>query len=248
MGRRMSRLSTCYADSITNHQDQGLRGVAAVGVVSSHICLSFWQQLITPTIGGTDGPPMLFQRPILRLVIQGQAFVALFFILMGFVNSLKPLRQAQANQFEEALLTLARSALTRSARLVLPAVVVTCLAWLACQLHLNEIARKSDAYWLYHTSRGPIPDLPHALMMLKDALVGCWVWGENPYDQPQWALKWLLIGSFWIFCVLLMTITTRPLFRMCVLAVAYVYSWISADCAYPTFLFVSIAKEFANVQ
>jgi hypothetical protein len=198
--------------------------------VSSHICLSFWQQLITPTTDGPDGPPMLFQRPILRLVVQGQSFVALFFILMGFVNSLKPLKQAQSNQIEEALLTLARSALNRSARLVLPAATVTCLAWLACQLHLNEIARKSDAYWLYNTSRGVIPDLGNALTMLKDALVACWVWGDNPYDQPQWALKWLLIGSFWIFCVLLMTITTRPLFRMCVLSAAYWYSWISADC------------------
>jgi hypothetical protein len=198
--------------------------------VSSHICLSFWQQLITPTTDGPDGPPMLFQRPVFRLVVQGHSFVALFFILMGFVNSLKPLKQAQSSQVEEALLTLARSALNRSARLVLPAATVTCLAWLACQLHLNEIARKCDAYWLYHTSREPIPDLGNALKMLKDALVACWVWGDNPYDQPQWALKWLLIGSFWIFCILLMTVTTRPLFRLCAISVAYSYSWISADC------------------
>jgi hypothetical protein len=149
---------------------------------------------------------------------------------MGFVNSLKPLKQAQNNQIEEALLTIARSALNRTARLVLPAAAVTVLAWLACQLHLNEISRISNAYWLYTTTRGPIPNFGWALYALKDALVQCWVWGDNPYDQPQWALKWLLIGSFWIFCILLMTITTRPYFRMFVLSAAYCYSWISADC------------------
>jgi hypothetical protein len=156
--------------------------------------------------------------------------VALFFILMGFVNSLKPLKQTQAGQVEDALLTLARSALNRSARLFLPAAVMTCIAWLACQLRLNEIARNSDAYWLYHTTQIPSASWWDALVKLRDALIECWVQGENPYDQPQWALKWLLVGSFWVFCVLLMTSTARPLFRVCVILSAYTYAWLNVDC------------------
>src|SRR5882757_7069298 len=110
---------------------QGLRGVAAVGVMSSHMALSFARQLVAPCHEGRDGPMYLFQRPFLRLVVQGQSFVALFFILMGFVNSLKPLKQAQGYHFEEALMSLAKSSLNRTARLVLPATAVTIVAWLA---------------------------------------------------------------------------------------------------------------------
>jgi hypothetical protein len=199
-------------------------------VASSHLVLSFARQYVTPCIDGHDGPKLLFQRPILRLIAQGPAWVALFFILLGFVNSLKPFKQAKNNQIEEALLTLTRGALNRTARLVLPATAVTILAWYGCQLNLFEMARNGDAYWLRVTSKAPSRSWEAALWDLVLAICGTWISHDNPYDQPQWALKFLLGASMSTFLVLLIVITTRPTFRLSVLVGLYCYSWLSGDC------------------
>ena len=224
-----------------------------MGVVSSHLTLSFARQYVTPCTEGRDGPSLLFQRPILRLIIQGPAFVALFFILLGFVNSLKPLKQAKNNQIEEALFTLARGALNRAARLVFPATAVTILAWYGCQLNLFEMARNGDAYWLRVNSKAPSPSWGTALWDLVLAVRGTWVLNDNPYDQPQWALKFLFAGSMSTFLILLAVITTRPAFRIYALVALYGYSWTSGDCTcallspFPTEPSISNSRNPANV-
>ena len=54
--------------------------------------LSFTSVHVFPKLS-SDGPPLLFQRPFLRLFFgQGPAWVAVFFILSGYVNALKPMR------------------------------------------------------------------------------------------------------------------------------------------------------------
>ena len=197
--------------------------------------LCFARSLATPCHQGRDGPIHLFQRPFLRLIAQGQSFVALFFILMGFVNSLKPLKQAQSHQFEEALMALAKSALNRTARLVLPATAVTTIAWAACQLRLFEVARNSDAFWLQMNSKPPSSGTGQALVdLFQKGILQTWTWGDNPYDQPQWALRYLLLGSMNIFLVLLITITMQAKFRIVVLVLLYGYCWIAGDCTNPT--------------
>lgn len=193
--------------------------------------LCFARSLVAPCHEGRDGPMYLFQRPILRLIVQGQSFVALFFILMGFVNSLKPLKQAQSHQQEDALMALAKSSLNRTARLVLPATAVTAIAWAACQLRLFEVARKSDAYWLQVNSKPPSESMGEALMdLFQKGILQTWTKADNPYDQPQWALRYLLLGSMNIFLVLLITITMQAKFRIFVLTLLYIYCWVAGDC------------------
>lgn len=199
--------------------------------MSSHIVLCFARSLVAPCHEGRDGPMYLFQRPFLRLIVQGQSFVALFFILMGFVNSLKPLKQAQAHQFEEALMALAKSSLNRTARLVLPATAMTTIAWAACQLGLFDISRKSNAYWLQVNSPPKSEGWSQAFMdLFQRGILQTWTWGDNPYDQPQWALRYLLLGSMNIFLVLLITVTMQAKFRIAVLSLLYIYCWVGGDC------------------
>ena len=170
---------------------------------------------MNPCVDGFGGPMLLFQRPFFRLIAQGQSYVALFFILMGFVNSLKALKQAQSDKVEDALLTLAKSALNRTARLVLPATSITIIAWVACELGLFEIARLSDAYWLRVYTAKRSANVGQALYdLIQMGLLNTWLRGENIYDQPQWALRYLLLGSMTVFLVLLITITMRPKFRL----------------------------------
>ncbi|KAF1985506.1 hypothetical protein K402DRAFT_357556 [Aulographum hederae CBS 113979] len=224
------------SDSKTNDTRwaDGLRGVAAVGVLCSHLTLSFFLFLVSPCETHGEGEakvcePLLFQRPILRIFNTGNAWVALFMILMGFVNSLKTMKQAQSGDLTPAVTGLARTSFARIPRLVLPGTTVTIIAWFLCQLGFFEVARQSSAWWLSHNSRAPSANWYSAVGDLVQALVETWVEAENPYDQPQWALVYLMKGSLFTFLILLLTSTTRPSYRRLIIAIAYLWSWSTHD-------------------
>ncbi|KAJ5793683.1 hypothetical protein N7457_000282 [Penicillium paradoxum] len=206
----------------------GLRGIAALFVVASHTCLSFATYLVPPSFAET-GNSILFQRPFLRLVIQGQAWVAIFVVLLGFVNALKPLQLARRGAISEALEALSSGAFRRKGRLVVPAALVTVLAWALCQLGVFQLGRRVDAYWLRATSPKPSPSLSTAIADLVQQVAGTWIYGENAYDQPQWALVHLFRGSLYVFMTLLALVNTTPLFRVCAQMVLYAYSWATLD-------------------
>lgn len=149
----------------------------------------------------------------------------MFFILLGFVNSLKPLQLARSGAISEALGSLSTGALRRSGRLVFPATLVTFLTWLICQFGVFQLARRVDAFWLRSTAPKPSPSLLKAVEDLVQQLVGTWLYGENAYDQPQWALLPLLRGSLYVFMTLLALINTSPQFRICAEGMLYIWSW-----------------------
>ena len=74
--------------------------------------------------------------PIPQLATQGNAWVAVFFILLGYVNSLKNTQQPGAGQTDAALGPLSSSTFRRTGPLVFLAAAVTTLAWFACELAL----------------------------------------------------------------------------------------------------------------
>lgn len=169
--------------------------------------------------------PYLFQRPIFRLVIAGHSWVALFFILMGFVNSLKPLQLARSGQIDKALQKLASSAFSRIFRLVLPAGTATIISWLICNLGLYAMSASSDAFWLNTTTPLPSDGWQQAFKDLVSGLRGTWVyWGVNPYDQPQWALVFLLQGSVMIISALSLVISMTPGWRTVTLVILAFWS------------------------
>ncbi|KAJ5561749.1 hypothetical protein N7535_003790 [Penicillium sp. DV-2018c] len=206
----------------------GLRGIAAVFVVSSHTCLSFARHLVPPSFA-ERGESVLFQRPFFRLVIQGQAWVAIFVVLLGFVNSLKPLQLARRGATSDALAALSTGAFRRIGRLVAPAALVTILTWLLCQVGVFQFARRVDAYWLRTTSPEPSLSFVNAIADLVWQIARTWMHGENAYDQPQWALLFLLRGSLYVFMTLMALVNTTPLFRVCAQLFLYAYSWANLD-------------------
>ena len=155
---------------------------------------------------------MLFQRPVLRLISTGHSWVAVFFVLMGFVNSLKPLMSIRVAEEREALAILATSSFRRPFRLILPASLATIIAWTTCQLGLMEKARSGDAWWLYENTPAPSSSWMQALKHLWTALSQTWTYGgANMYNQPQWTMIFLLQGSMMVFTALLVVtnLTTR---------------------------------------
>ncbi|EGD95170.1 hypothetical protein TESG_02662 [Trichophyton tonsurans CBS 112818] len=79
----------------------GLRGIAALFVVASHVTLCFARSVMPPSIS-TDGPRRLFQNPYLRLIGQGNAAVSVFLVLLGFVNSLKTIQLIRSGCHQDA--------------------------------------------------------------------------------------------------------------------------------------------------
>lgn len=191
----------------------------------SHLTIAFARWIVIPC-HGKGGLMLLMQRPIFRLVGQGAAWVALFFILSGFVNSLKPVKLARAGSIEPALSNLAVSSFRRSFRLVLPATAATILSWLITQFGAYETAQKSDAYWLYTTSPNPSSSWVAAVDDLLRAIRTTWMYNpDNPYDQPQWALLYLLQGSMFVFTALLATINLTPRWRVFTMIFLYLWAW-----------------------
>lgn len=179
---------------------------------------------------GENGPSVLWQRPVFRLISQGRAFVAIFFVLMGYVNPLKTLEQAREGNKDDALSNLARASFNRTGRLVFPATAVTFITWLVCQLGFFELAIKSDAYWLRATSHQMCASWGYAIIDLFREIIDTWLYAENKYDQPQWALSFLLKGSVYIFMTLLVTTNTSTRFRLFAEAGLYIWSWCVGDC------------------
>ncbi|RMZ79463.1 hypothetical protein DV738_g3394, partial [Chaetothyriales sp. CBS 135597] len=217
MARRLSRFSFSKTESAAMQDTgwaDGLRGIAAVGVVASHLVICYARAIIPPCCGENEDRPLLFQLPILRLVAAGHSWVAIFFILMGFVNALKPLQLVRSGQAESALDKLAKSSFSRILRLMLPATLATLISWLFCQLGFYETARKSDAYWLRMNTPAPSSSVAWALHDLVTALKQTWMFSYiNIYDQPQWALIYLLQGSFMVIGALLLTARMSPRWR-----------------------------------
>jgi len=211
--------------STTLTSSQGLRGIAAVFVMFSHLTMAFARYIVPPG-DGIRGPSRWMQAPILRLVCQGPAWAACFFILSGFVNSLKPVKLARSGQIETTLSNLAVSSFRRSWRLFLPATAATLISWFICQFGGYETATLTDAYWLYITSPKPSPSWGLAVKDLLLAIRQTWLYNPNNiYDQPQWALLYLLQGSMFVFTALLVTINLTPRFRVGCLTVLWFWSW-----------------------
>ena len=187
--------------------------------------LCFARRLVLPCCAD-DGSVTLFQRPILRLVAQGHSWVAIFFLLSGFVNALKPIKLARAGQNETALTNMAVSSFRRTFRLMLPAATATVVSWFICQLGAYETSRTSDAYWLYTYTPAPSSSWGTALEDLVLALRATWTFGVvNQYDQPQWALIYLLEGSMMVFCALLITTNLTPIWRATCLVIFALWSF-----------------------
>lgn len=157
---------------------------------------------------------MLFQRPILRLISTGHSWVAVFFVLLGFVNSLKPLKQARSAQHEAALANLATSSFRRPFRLILPSSLATIIAWTVCQLGLMEGGRTGDAWWLYENTPAPSSSWLLAFSDLWTSLWHTWTYGgSNKYDQPQWTMIFLLQASMMVFTALLIVVNLNARWR-----------------------------------
>ena len=164
---------------------QGLRGIASLLVVTSHLARAFAPTFLAPAENKSD-LGSIFHLPFLRLPAQGPPWVALFFLLTGYVNAMKPMKQARNGSVGQALSGLSSSTLRRTGRLVLPTTVATLVSWMLCQLGGYRIGKTCDATWIRDTSPSPTAGFIAPLRSLVHNCFTTWSNGSNAYDPIQW--------------------------------------------------------------
>ncbi|KAI9052587.1 hypothetical protein LZ554_003930 [Drepanopeziza brunnea f. sp. 'monogermtubi'] len=209
----------------------GLRGLASLLVVFTHIARAFDEPLFKPTSAEGQAPRIL-QYPIIRILFQGRIGVTIFSLVTGYVCALKPLRQLRAGQQDAAFKGISRSAFRRVPRLILPTSFATTLIWFLCQFGVFEVGNRATGWWLNYTSPSLTPYFGNAVKSLILNLITTWTKSWNIYDNNQWTLLPLLKGSMLVYMFLVATAYCRPRYRMILELALFVYYYISNDSAF----------------
>lgn len=193
-------------------------------VVCGHLCTSFVPWLHQPA-KNPETAPRLFQLPFLRLCVGGRSAVGLFFLITGYVNSIGPIAKSRAGNTDAAFQGIARSALARSGRLILPTMIATFISWFLANINAYHMTRHVDSTWIRQGWHGPSPSIWQAMKDLYRAEVETWTVGWDDYDGTQWTLHLFLEGSMMVYCTMLATVLIRPKARYITYAVLYLYFW-----------------------
>jgi peptidoglycan/LPS O-acetylase OafA/YrhL len=117
-------------------------------VVTHHCGCAFADWLRFPAVS-LDERPYLLQLPYFRLLVNGgNFFVANFFLLSGFVCSMKSLRLARAGEEVTVRDVISDSMFRRTVRLIVPATIATIISWTICQLGGYNMAHRYGNWWV----------------------------------------------------------------------------------------------------
>lgn len=135
----------------------GLRGIAALFVFFFHVLFSY-QQFVEYGYGQSEHQTRIIQLPFISLFYRGHAMVAIFFVVGGYVLSLKPLTLIHARQHSAAHSALVSSVFRRGIRLYMPAIVATFMTMLTIYAGLWEYPRRfitEDRQFIYYSDSHP---------------------------------------------------------------------------------------------
>lgn len=121
---------------------KGVRGIASVAVFIFHATWAY-----TPLVDrgyGLHGENYhLIQLPFLRLIHAGHAMVALFFLIGGYVNAVKPIKLIREQRFAELTPAVGSSLLRRGFRLYIPPMAATLITALMTWMGFLEPSRRN---------------------------------------------------------------------------------------------------------
>ena len=129
----------------------GMRGMAAFVVFICHLTyrtfdISHAYGAMFEGQSSTDPHRhSLLRLPIIRLLYSGPPMVAIFFVISGYILSLKPVKLMRAQQHGSLMLTTTSSVFRRGLRLFLPCFASTFLVAILAQLNLNKITEAFSA-------------------------------------------------------------------------------------------------------
>ncbi|QEK93991.1 acyltransferase [Achromobacter insolitus] len=158
---------------------EGLRGVAALAVVFSHLALQFFPHA---AVGGNHAvhssiDPWLYNSPF-RVLYAGFFAVCIFFVMSGYVLSRKFLRTHDNNILIDATAK-------RYFRLAIP-VLVSCILMVVTASLVQSMDGLGSRLW---GASG-------------EALYGAFIYGSNSYNKVIWTMQVEFLGSMILFAFL----------------------------------------------
>jgi len=187
------------------HSLDGLRGIAALSVVLLHYVTAFLPFLIG--YAAIDRYPKLdhvVATSPLQLPIAGNFAVCIFFVLSGFVLSIKFFKTKDRQ-------VVVSSAARRIFRLMIPAVGSIFLAYFVLRIgamHNGPAGAATGNNWLQLFWSYPA----HFGQALFQGLYGIWFGNTDfiaSYNVPLWTMHYELLGSFLVFGLLALFGTER---------------------------------------
>lgn len=182
-----------------DHLD-GLRGVAAVGVVIFHLMSALVPWLVAEQ---QPGAHWLAYTPV-AVLWNGTFAVSVFFVLSGFVVTNATLRKSDPIWIDVVI---------RYLRLAIPATASTLAAWSLLSLFptsATDLAALTGSRWLGWTYQGTIPSPGAAI---SNGMAGIFLSGGSFFNNVLWTMRPELLGSILCFAV---CILARPRFRIAV--------------------------------
>ena len=213
----------------------GLRGLAALCVFNFHYLFAYGDMASKPW--GDSKHRWLVELPIIRLPYLGLPMVNIFFIVAGYVISLKPLQLMHSNTSvsrEKLLQTICSSVFRRFFRLYLPVVASTMLIVIATRLYLLEITRGPlvDRKIFPGTREKHLERLDtlsnQLLFWCKEMARLTSVWEWKPFyplhDQHLWTIQYEFRSSLVLYLCLILVARARIYVKLTMLLALSFYA------------------------
>lgn len=213
----------------------GLRGLAALCVFNFHYLFAFGDMASKPW--GDSKHRWLVELPIIRLPYLGLPMVNIFFIVAGYVISLKPLQLMHANNpasRDKLLHAICSSVFRRLFRLYLPVVASTLLVVMATRMDLLEITRVSlaDSKIFPGTREKHLERFDtlgqQLLFWYREMAKLTSVWEWKPFyplhDQHLWTIQYEFRSSLVLYLCLTLVARARVYVRLVLLLLLSMYA------------------------
>lgn len=175
---------------------EGLRGIAAMGVLLAHLLSSLFPYLGIHQVKGIEinqfysFESILIFPPIMAL-LNGGFGVSVFFVLSGYVLTRKFFQTDNYN-------VLQLGAVKRYPRLIFPSAISVLFAWVLLSLGLmnvDKIPVLGGAGWPY----GQYSNSVSFFQASYDAFIGAALFGSVSLNNPLWTIQVELLGSLFLF-------------------------------------------------
>jgi peptidoglycan/LPS O-acetylase OafA/YrhL len=181
---------------------EALRGIAAAIVLLHHFLL-----IVAPRLHGRNFPddPIALVRTPLYALVNGSAAVTVFFVLSGFVLTLRAMQGRDGRQ-------LIAGALKRWPRLVPLVVIVNLLSavFFICGLYQDRTWFNLDRYTPDGSSGQTAAVIAGAL---SEGTFSTFLLGKTDFNSALWTMHYELFGSFAAYATALLLITQKSFVR-----------------------------------
>ena len=210
----------------------GLRGVAALFVVLFHFLLGGLEGVIEFAFG-SHGSWNILGLPFLRTVFAGEAMVAVFFVISGYVLSARCIIAIRAGDQAKVNTALTSMAFRRAIRLFVPSLVASSFALVLTLLGVMP-SRQGDQWTVAQ-------ELFQYRTYLRNFLLDVWYWGDARerkarsevcawYGPQLWTIPIEFDGSMILFLVVMATARCSTRLRLGIASaliggLLYAYRW-----------------------